>query len=105
MSDSDYTFSDALCLTAPEPTPVRPMPGDRIRIQWQDLGGWPLDYDSVTVVDPPYVTAPHFVMFVRVGWIGSTPQVMVFPSVVREFDDFGRPVIREWHGVPWNYQA
>lgn len=61
-----------------------------------------MDYDNCTIVDAEFTP---YVMLVRVGWIGNNPQLMAFPNVIGEFDEFNRPVIREWNGIPFNYRG
>jgi hypothetical protein len=75
--------------------------GERIRIQWQSIEGYPLNSDNVTVVDSEFT---DYVMLVRVGWVGNNPQLMAFPNVIAEYEN-GIPIVREWNGIAWNYQG
>lgn len=98
MSNVDYAIADSLCMRNSR-NAIHGESEMRIRIQW-DIDGYPADYDNCTIV----TILNDYVMLVRVGWNGDFPLLMAFPSIIREFDEFDRPVIRERNGIPWNYQ-
>jgi hypothetical protein len=85
---------------------ARPMVGERIVIRWDlpsDAESGP-DADYATVVD-----TNEYSMTVRVGWIGSTPMLMMFGREVRDYAETDGalliPMVSEAHGVAVNYHG
>jgi hypothetical protein len=98
MAECNYEFG--ICIPKNGQIHIPEM-GERIRIQWQSMEGYPANSDNVTVIDPKFT---DYVMLVRVGWIGNNPQLMAFPNIIIEYEN-RIPIVREWNGIPWNYRG
>lgn len=97
MTIADYAIADALCIKR-DSNAIVPELNSRIRIQWT-IDGYPGDFDNVTVV-----AISEYTMTIRVGWISDFPMLMVARKWIRNFDEFGRPFVREMECVPINYR-